>query len=163
MIENLLNWVENNRLIIGSGLLISIIIGGVIFLWPASNKPIASDNSQKVAQLESTVKQLTDRVNELSKNSSSTVGSPNVATSANAASQTNTATTEAKTASGKVNINIATQAQLEDLPGIGPTYAQRIIDYRQANNGFKSITEIKNIKGIGDKTFDKLKDGISID
>lgn len=63
---------------------------------------------------------------------------------------------------GKVNINTASLAQLDTLPGIGPAYAQRITDYRNANNGFKSIEEIKNIKGIGDKTFEKLKDLISI-
>lgn len=63
---------------------------------------------------------------------------------------------------GKININTANLSQLDSLPGIGPTYAQRIIDYRNQNNKFKTIEEIKNIKGIGDKTFEKFKDLISI-
>lgn len=63
---------------------------------------------------------------------------------------------------GKINLNSASQAQLESLPGIGPTYAQRIIEYRNSHGGFKTIEEVKNVKGIGDKTFEKLKDLITI-
>lgn len=63
---------------------------------------------------------------------------------------------------GQININSASLEQLDTLPGIGPAYAQRIIDYRDTNGGFKSIEEIKNIKGIGEKTFDKFKDSITI-
>lgn len=64
--------------------------------------------------------------------------------------------------SNKVNINTASLEELDSLPGIGPVYAQRIIDYRQSNGGFKSIEEIQNVKGIGSKTFEKLKDRITI-
>ncbi len=63
---------------------------------------------------------------------------------------------------GKININTATAAQLESLPGIGPTYAKRIIEYRTANGGFKAIDQIQNIKGIGAKTYAKFKDLITI-
>ena len=74
------------------------------------------------------------------------------------------ATTTAATSSqgAVVNINSATLSELDSLPGIGPTYAQRIIDYRVANGGFKSIDQIKNVSGIGDKTFEKFKDQITI-
>lgn len=64
--------------------------------------------------------------------------------------------------SGKININTATIAQLDTLPGIGPAYANRIIEYRNSNGGFKDISEVQNIKGIGPKTFEKIKDKISI-
>lgn len=64
--------------------------------------------------------------------------------------------------SSKININTASAAELDKLSGIGPTYAQRIIDYRNAQGGFKSITEIQNIKGIGPVTFEKIKDQIEI-
>ena len=50
----------------------------------------------------------------------------------------------------------ATQAQLESLPGIGPTYAQAIIAERQARGGFKSVNELRNVRGIGDKRFSEL-------
>ena len=61
-----------------------------------------------------------------------------------------------------VNLNAASQSELETLPGIGPSFAQRIIDYRQTNGGFKSIEEIQAVSGIGEKTFQKIKGQISI-
>jgi competence protein ComEA len=63
---------------------------------------------------------------------------------------------------GKVNINTATVEELDTLPGIGPSIAQRIIDYRTANGPFQSIEDIKNVRGIGDATFEKLKDKIMV-
>jgi competence protein ComEA len=61
-----------------------------------------------------------------------------------------------------VNINTATEAELDSLPGVGPTKAKAIVDYRKANGNFKSIEDIKNVKGIGDKTFDDLKGQIAV-
>ena len=62
-----------------------------------------------------------------------------------------------------VNINTATLEQLEALPGIGPVKGQAIIDYRKANGPFKSIDDLKNVKGIGDATLDKIKQsGVSL-
>ena len=63
---------------------------------------------------------------------------------------------------GKININTASKSQLTTLKGIGETYAQRIIDYRN-NKRFSSIEDIKNVKGIGDKTFEQIKDDITIE
>lgn len=63
---------------------------------------------------------------------------------------------------GLVNINTASQGELETLPGIGPAYAQRIIEYRESHSGFKAIEEIKNVSGIGEKTFEKIKEKITI-
>ncbi len=59
---------------------------------------------------------------------------------------------------GKINLNTATLDQLDSLPGIGPAYAQRIIDARP----FSSAEELKNISGIGEKTFEKIKDQITV-
>lgn len=64
--------------------------------------------------------------------------------------------------SGKVNINTADSESLQTLNGIGPATAQKIIDYRTDNGRFKSTEDIKNVSGIGDKTFEKLKDDITI-
>ena len=61
-----------------------------------------------------------------------------------------------------ININTATESELDSLPGIGPSRAKDIIKYRETNGGFKSIEEIKNIKGIGQSSFEKLKDLITI-
>lgn len=61
-----------------------------------------------------------------------------------------------------VNINTAEQAQLETLPGIGPSLAGRIIDYRNSNGRFMSTEEIMNVSGIGEKRYEDLKDRISV-
>ncbi len=63
---------------------------------------------------------------------------------------------------GKIDINTATLAGLDSIPGIGPVIAQRIIDHRNANGNFKSVEDIKNVKGIGEKTFEKIKDYIEV-
>jgi len=62
----------------------------------------------------------------------------------------------------KVNINTATQTELETLSGIGTALAQRIIEYREANGKFEKIEEIQNVKGIGDSKFSNIKDNICI-
>ena len=64
--------------------------------------------------------------------------------------------------SGKININTADQTKLEEIPGVGPATAKKIIDYRQTSGGFKSIEDIKNVTGIGDKKFENMKDSIDI-
>lgn len=65
--------------------------------------------------------------------------------------------------SGPVNINTADSGRLTSLPGIGPAIAQNIIDYRNANGGFKSIEEIKKVNRIGDATFNQIKDKITVE
>jgi competence protein ComEA len=62
----------------------------------------------------------------------------------------------------KVNINTASQADLESLPRIGPKVAQRIIDYRNQNGNFKKIEDIMKVKGIGEKLFAQIKDLITV-
>ena len=61
-----------------------------------------------------------------------------------------------------ININTADLEQLKEITGIGNIKAQSIIDYREANGGFKSLEELKNVDGIGDKTFEKIKDQITL-
>jgi competence protein ComEA len=60
-------------------------------------------------------------------------------------------------ASSTVDINTATAAQLTGLPGIGAKTAERIIEYREKNGPFKKIEDLMNVKGIGEKSFLKLK------
>ena len=61
-----------------------------------------------------------------------------------------------------VNLNTATQAQLETLPGIGAAAAKRILEYRQKNGNFKKVEELMNVKGIGEKSFLKLKQHLTV-
>lgn len=63
---------------------------------------------------------------------------------------------------GIVNINTATLSELDTLPGIGPAYAQAIINYRTQNGPFVRIQDIEKVKGIGPKTFEKMKSRITI-
>jgi competence protein ComEA len=61
------------------------------------------------------------------------------------------------TPAAPLNLNTATAAELEKLPGVGPAMAARILEYRQKNGGFKKIEELMNVQGIGEKSFLKLK------
>ena len=63
---------------------------------------------------------------------------------------------------GIININTASLEELQKINGVGEVKAKSIINYREKNGGFKSIDEMKNIEGIGDKTFEKMKDQITV-
>ena len=64
---------------------------------------------------------------------------------------------------GKVNINTASESELDTLSGVGPATAKAIIQYRNQKGPFKSIEDIKNVKGIGDSKFNSIKDGITVE
>src|SRR5262245_29000318 len=63
---------------------------------------------------------------------------------------------------GTININTATKDELVALPGIGPAKAQAILDYRKAHGPFKTVDELKDVKGIGAKRFEKLKPDLAV-
>lgn len=62
----------------------------------------------------------------------------------------------------KININTATQTELEILTGIGPSTALKIINYRKENGKFKNIEDIKNVPGIGESKFQAIKENICV-
>jgi len=66
------------------------------------------------------------------------------------------------TPAAKVNINTAAADELDTLPGVGAEMARRIMDYRAANGPFKSIEDIQRVTGVGDATYQKLKDRITV-
>lgn len=63
----------------------------------------------------------------------------------------------------KININVADIQELDDLPGVGEATANKIVKYREENNRFNSIEEIKNVNGIGDKKYEDIKDLICVE
>lgn len=70
--------------------------------------------------------------------------------------------TPTKTPLGKINLNTATIEELDALPGIGPAIAQRIVEYRTQNGGFKQPEDLKKVRGIGDVLFSQVKDYITV-
>ena len=170
------NFIIKYRYFIGIFLIISIFIASAILLW---QKQKENNSNSAVLQLQNSVqsleenqKNLFDKYNELIgvlnsrqtvvESSSSVIKTSLVSTPSASSKSSPPSPSPPSQSSGKINLNSASLSQLDTLSGIGPVYAQRIIDYRNANNGFKSIEEIKNIKGIGDKTFEKFKDKITI-
>jgi competence protein ComEA len=66
------------------------------------------------------------------------------------------------TATAALNLNNATKDELVALPGIGPAKAQAILDYRSKNGAFKSVEELKDVKGIGAKRYEKIKSELTV-
>lgn len=67
-----------------------------------------------------------------------------------------------ETSSGKININKADSIALQQIPGVGPATAERIIEYRTQKGKFKKIEDIKNVSGIGEKTFESMREYITV-
>ena len=72
------------------------------------------------------------------------------------------AAAQAKPATAIVNLNTATQSELEALPGIGPKVAARIVEYRKTKGPFKKIEEVMNVQGVGEKSFLKLRPQLTV-
>lgn len=99
---------------------------------------------------------------ENNERSNSSIESENNSNSSNDSDGTENRQNKSVESSSKVNINTATAEKLEKLDGIGPAIAQRIVEYRKTNGKFLSVDEIKNVSGIGEKTFAKFKDDICV-
>lgn len=83
--------------------------------------------------------------------------------SSSSSSESKTQANNTQGTTAKVNLNTATESEFSDnLPGIGPTLAKRIIEYRNTYGKFSSIDEIKNVSGIGEKIYENIKSQLSV-
>lgn len=82
---------------------------------------------------------------------------------ASSSQQSTSATTAGSNSNGKVNLNTASKSDLMQLNGIGEKKAEQIIAHRDQNGQFKQIEQLKDVSGIGEKTFDQLKDAICVE
>lgn len=129
------------RFLIGGVLIAVILMGSGFLIWQKIDQNRQNENSQI-----ETLKQQNDLLRqELSGQNKQVAGVSN----------------QSEPVGDKINLNTATVEQLDTLPGIGPAYATAIITYRE-QHPFKTIEEIKDIKGIGDKTFEKLVNLITV-
>ena len=168
--------IEKYRLPIGGILVLAIICGSAVLIWRENyQKPSIDDriknNELRIKQLEEDSAKKQDTSNNITDQTSNTqteVQGQVAGASSNSTTQPaspaggSSSSSAAKPVSGTVNLNTASLSELDSLTGIGPVYAQRIIDYRNEKGGFKSIDEVKNVKGIGEKTFEKFKGNIGI-
>lgn len=151
-------------------LLLAIFAGSFVVVWQIKdrNRPVTA--SGEADELKHQVAELNKKIDDLNKAINSAKEQVTVESTTEvskttrqvAGASTSKEDSSSSDISGLVNLNTASLSQLDSLDGIGPTYAQRIIDYRESNGAFTTIDQIKNIKGIGDKTFEKIKDKITI-
>lgn len=152
---NLLTWLDKYRFLIGI-ILITIIGVGLIFLFFPNIFIKNINKDDYIFNLETKINELNARISQLESNGQ-------IAGVTNQSENLNEQEKEENTQIAKTNINTAEISELEKIPGIGPTRAQYIIDYRKSHDGFKTTSEIQNIKGIGPATYDKLKDMITVE
>jgi len=121
-----------------------IIIGGYLIWWENASRIQKTKENQEIAELKAQ--------NELLREQLSQQAAKSVAGAVDLNNND----------SDKININIADVTELDKLPGIGPAKAADIIAYRQESGGFQNIEELKEVNGIGDKTFENLKNLVTV-
>jgi len=159
---------ERIKIILSFCIIFLICVGSAFAVWQIQSKNSPAQKSQEAQNLEGKISELNRKMDELSQAINDAKQQVEVESSVVVSTKTQRvagASTDGSSSSditGMININSASANQLDTLEGIGSAYAQRIIEYRQANGGFKSIEEIMNVKGIGEKTFEKIKNRITI-
>lgn len=145
--------IEKYSLWIGIALVIISLVGGILLMVKKGASASNVDQNLLVEEKEKKISELENELSNLKKENEDLKASQ---------SQNEQSSVTSEQVSGKININTASAGELDSLPGIGPAYAGRIIEYRQSHGGFKTLEEVMNVKGIGQKTFEKFRDQITI-
>jgi competence protein ComEA len=132
------------RFYIGGVLVFLILAGSGVILWDKFGQTKINRENQLINELKTQ--------NELLRQQLSLISQQQVAGASIASNES---------VGDKININTADLSELDKIPGVGPARAADIINYRETHGNFKAIEEMKNIKGIGDKTFESMKDLIT--
>ena len=162
--------------VIGVTLAFAIFMGGFFTgrSWSAVNIiPVAAQreeigNSSNTGNVTVTIPDTTQQAGGNVITSETTSGSASHAESSGAANETPLPGAEPETVGaprggdGKININLASQSELTDLPGIGSVLAARIIDYRRQHGDFLRIEDLRNVSGIGERRFEAIMDKITV-
>lgn len=145
----IIKFIEKYRIVIGISLILLILAGSLLLILQQQTGNVFCQNEEKIINtLKIENENLKNQISDLEKQSDNQKGAV-----AGASTNEN---------SLKININTADLKSLDSLPGIGAVRAQQIIDYRNAHNGFKNIEEIKNVSGIGESIYSKLKNQITV-
>jgi len=140
--NNFDDFIFKYRFYIGGILVLVILAGSGLLIYDRYHRAKLNSENREIADLRTQNEALR---NQLSQQATKNVASASV-----------------ENQSDKININTADATELDKLPGIGPAKAADIIAYRESKGGFQTIEELKEVKGIGDKTFENLKDLVTV-
>lgn len=177
---------EKYRLHLALGLILVVIFATIALLWQKGNLSSSTEKQLTAMEVElsNLKKENQDLQTKLSNSGSSSTSSqiksdsgqvagssssqttdnssaPSVAFGSASSSSVPSGVADNESVQSKININTASLTTLDNLPGIGPSKAQAIIDYRESNGRFQTTEDIMKVKGIGQATYDKMKDQIT--
>ncbi|MGX9418179.1 ComEA family DNA-binding protein [Vibrio sp. WJH972] len=147
---------------LGLVLILSLFVGLTTVptdAYAASTKETAE---KKLQSTEKSTKSSTKSTKSTTKSTSSNKSTNSTKKSTKSTTKSTASKSPKKAPSKPININTANEALLIQLPGVGPATAKAIIKHRKANGKFKKANDLLNVKGIGDKTFKKMKSYVKI-